>query len=133
MPGVLIGTLVAVVTSTTYLQIRVNQLLDLNGWNSVWSWALPLIAATVPPILIDRIALLFLPASVQLHRGPAFIALCLLGVVNYAALFICLRASRYLGPDDVTYLKRAVPGPVRKLVRPWMVTLVIRRPKVQAT
>ena len=131
MPGVLIGTLVAVITSTTYLQIRVNQLLDLNGWNSVWSWGLPLIAATVPAILIDRIALLFLPASVQLHRGPAFLALCLLGVLNYVALFLGLRASRYLGPDDVGYLKRAVPGPVRKLVRPWMVTMFIRAPKVQ--
>ena len=133
MPGVLIGTLVAVITSTTYLQIRVNQLLDLDGWNSVWSWALPLITATVPAILVDRIALLFLPASVQLHRGPAFLALCLLGVLNYVALFLGLRASRYLGPDDVGYLKRAVPGPVRKLVRPWMVTMFIRAPKVQTT
>ena len=129
MPGVLIGTLVAVITSTTYLQIRVNQLLELDGWTSVWSWALPLIGATVPAIVLDRLALVFLPASVQLHRGPALVALLVLGVLNYVAFLIGLRISRFLGPDDARYVKRALPGPLRRFVKPWMASLIIRRPK----
>ena len=130
MPGVLMGTMLATLTTNAYLQIRVNQLLGINGWTSVWKWMLPLIAATAPAIAADRIVIALLPASVQHHRLPAFAALGVLLVVNYVVLVVGLRAWRYLGEQDVTYLRRSMPGPARKLFSPRVVALLVRPTKV---
>jgi O-antigen/teichoic acid export membrane protein len=130
MPGVLLGTLLATLTTNGYLQIRVNQLLDLNGWTSVWQWMLPLIAATAPAIVSDRLLIAFMPASVQHHRLPALIAFGALLVVNYLVLLVGLRAWRYLGDQDVAFLRRSLPGPVRKVLSPRVVSLIVRPAKV---
>ena len=132
MPGVLVGTLLATVTTNAYLQIRVNQLLDISGWTSVWEWMLPLMAATAPAILLDRLVIAFLPASVQHHRLPALAALGILLVVNYVVLVAGIRTVRYLGEQDVTFLRRSLPGPVRKILKPKVVALLVRPAKATA-
>jgi hypothetical protein len=126
MPGVLIGTVLAIITSTAYLQIRVNQLLGIGLWESTGRWALPLVLATIPAVILDRIVLELLPASVQSHRIDALGALVILTIVNYVSFIMGLRASRFLGPDDVAYLRTALPGPVARLTRPWMFRLIVR-------
>ncbi|MEI8050351.1 MAG: oligosaccharide flippase family protein [Actinomycetes bacterium] len=126
MPGVLIGTLLATITSTAYLQLRVNQLLGITAWTSTWNWAIPLACATVPAIVIDRLAIAVLPASTTLGRGPAITALIGLTGLNYLVFVIGLRLSRFLTADDVRYVRRALPGPVRRLARPWMVPMLVR-------
>jgi len=130
MPGVLLGTLLATITTNGYLQVRVNQLLGITTWTSVWKWMLPLIAATAPAILADRLVIALLPAAVQQHRLPALIALGVLLVVNYAVLLLGLRTWRYLEQADVAYLRRSLPGPMRKVLRPRIVNLIVRPDKV---
>ena len=130
MPGVLLGTLLATVTTNAYLQIRVNQLLSLSGWTSVWRWMLPLMAAVAPAILVDRLVIALMPVSVEHHRMPALAALGVVLVVNYVVLIAGLRAWRYLDQQDVTFLRRSLPGPMRKLLRPRVVRLLIRPEKV---
>ena len=132
MPGVLLGTLLATVTTNAYLQIRVNQLLGINGWTSVWQWMLPLMAATAPAIVVDRLVIALMPASVQHHRLPALAALGVLLVVNYVVLLIGIRSWRYLGQQDITFLRRSLPGPVRKILKPKVVSLLVRPTKVAA-
>ena len=132
MPGVLLGTLLATVTTNAYLQIRVNQLLGINGWTSVWQWMLPLMAATAPAIVVDRLVIALMPASVQHHRLPAMAALGILLVVNYVVLLVGIRSWRYLGEQDITFLRRSLPGPIRKILKPRVVSLLVRSAKVTA-
>ena len=132
MPGVLIGTLLATITTNAYLQIRVNQLLGITGWTSVWQWMLPLMAATAPAIVIDRLVIALMPASVEHHRLPALAALGILLVVNYVVLLLGIRAWRYLGDQDVTFLRRSLPGPLRKVLSPRVVSMLVRPDKAVA-
>ena len=132
MPGVLLGTLLATLTTNAYLQIRVNQLLGINGWTSVWQWMLPLMAAAAPAMIADRVVIALLPASVQHQRLPALAALGVLLIVNYVVLLVGLRAWRYLGEQDVTFLRRSLPGPARKLLSRRVVGLLVRPTKAAA-
>ena len=93
---------------------------------------LPLMAATAPAILLDRLVIAFLPASVQHHRLPALAALGILLVVNYVVLVAGIRTVRYLGEQDVTFLRRSLPGPVRKILKPKVVALLVRPAKATA-
>jgi O-antigen/teichoic acid export membrane protein len=127
MPGVLVGTLLATITTNGYLQVRVNQLLDLSFWRAVWSWLLPLIGTALPPIVIDRLLISAMPDSVVHQRGPALAAIAVLLVINYLLFVIGLRVSKFLKAEDVGYLRRSLPGPLRKLMRPGLIGVIVGR------
>jgi O-antigen/teichoic acid export membrane protein len=126
MPGVLIGTLLATIATNAYLQVRVDQLLGISQWRSVFSWLLPLLAAALPPIILDRLTIAFMPASVAHHRGPALVAFAVLTVINYVAFVVAVRLSGFLTGEDVRYLRRSLPGPMRKLASPRLLSLLVR-------
>lgn len=131
MPGVLVGTLLATIATNAYLQVRVDQLLGISQWRSVLSWLLPLVGAALPVILLDRLLIAALPVSAQHHRGPALIAFLVIVVVNYATLVVAIRISGFLDGDDVRYLRRSLPGPLSKLLRPRVLTLLVRRSRLE--
>jgi len=131
--GVLIGTVLATLASTIYLQIRVQRLLGASAHDALWSWAMPLIIATLPAILLDRLLLFFMPISVQVHRGPALLALSALSILNYTAIIVCFRLARVIQPEDVSTLRRALPTAARRFTRPWMVRILMRPDATAAT
>ena len=130
MPGVLVGTLFATIATNAYLQVRVDQLLGISQWRSVFSWLLPLLGAALPPILLDRLVILALPVSAQHHRGPAFLAFIIVVMVNYVAFVVAIRFSGFLSDDDVRYLRRSLPGPMAKVLSPRVLGLLVRSPKL---
>ena len=130
MPGVLVGTLFATIATNAYLQVRVDQLLGISQWRSVFSWLLPLLGAALPPILLDRLLILALPVSAQHHRGSAFLAFIVVVIVNYVAFVVAIRFSGFLNDDDVRYLRRSLPGPMAKVLSPRVLGLLVRSPKL---
>ena len=90
------------------------------------------VAATAPAIVVDRLVIALMPASVQHHRLPAMAALGILLVVNYVVLLVGIRSWRYLGEQDITFLRRSLPGPIRKILKPRVVSLLVRSAKVTA-
>ena len=113
--GIVLGSLVASVVTTTYLQRRFHQILGLTlregllGW--AWKLWLPGLASAGACLAITYA----MPESVRQHRGPALLALVVLTGVYLALSALGLRMTGGFAPQDFATLKRGLPRPVAKV------------------
>ena len=79
MIGVMLATVVAKAVATSYLLVRFHRLVEGSAHEMFFSWANKLILAIGLAAGASRLVLVFLPLSVSHARGPAALALLVLG------------------------------------------------------
>jgi len=116
MFGVLLATVVAKAVATGYLLVRFHRLVEGTARELLFSWMTRLVLAVVAGAGVARLALFAMPDSVVHQRGPALLALVVLGPLYTAVFASIVRATRYFSTEDLQWFEQVLPSPLARVV-----------------
>lgn len=108
--GILIGTTIGTVLGSLYFLWLFFRLVALNWWHGLIRWLIPLLLATLPPVVLVH-WLTHWSLTVAPTRLWAFETLVLMSLVYSGGFLVMLRVARFYSPGDEQRLARFIPRP----------------------
>ena len=125
LEGVLIGTAIAKMCATGYLLIRFVRLVESSLRDIVFPWLIPAISIMTVASVVGRLTM-WLVLGHHFSRSQAAMWLVPLTLLYLAITVAGLRLTSYFTRDEMTWLRRIVPAPLRPLLNRWTIAVVSR-------
>ena len=113
LSGVLVGTLVAKVSATTYLLLRFSRLVDVPARQLIAPWLTRIVAIGAVATVTCRVAMDHWSWALSSRSHAGLAALALAGLYGTITV-IMMRGTRLFTRDDVVWLRNAMPSPIRR-------------------
>lgn len=108
MPGILLGTVIATLTSSLYFINLFQKTIGLSWWDGLLQWLWPIVVATVVPGFSIHILSTLLP-TIPLGRFGEFMLVMALGSTYTTLFLLVLIFLRYFKVEDSEILLRLIP------------------------
>ncbi len=126
--GILLGTAAGTVLGSAYFLWLFFRVLSLDWWHGLGQWVVPIIASTLPALLVIR-ELSHWALSLGTGRATTFLSLLIMSMLYTLLFALFLRISGFYADRDINRLAQLMPTSWLHVIELLHLIPVLHRPK----